>query len=105
MGTRTPFFATADHAAAKQFGRRHYKLFVAFRFLRASWVVWAALLVVGGVSGFLLWSPELPTVEIRIPPVPVWLWYGLAALSGLVAFRIVVRKSIRIRMFLFRIGL
>lgn len=105
MGTRTSFWSLADHAAAREFGKRHYGFFVAFRFIRATWLIWAALLVVGAVSGILVWSPELPRVEFRIPDLSGWVWAGVASGSGLVLLWALRKFSIGFRMFLFRIGL
>jgi hypothetical protein len=105
MGTRASFWALADHAAAREFGKRHYGFFVAVRFIRATWLVWAALLVVGCASGVLVWSPELPRVEIRIPDLSGWVWIGAASGVALVALWALRKFSIGFRMFLFRIGL
>lgn len=105
MGTRSSFFTLADHAAAREFGKRHYGIFVGIRIVRAVWPVVVGLLVVGGAVALLVWSPELPRVEIRIPDVSGWAWAGICA-GALVVLIFLLRKfSIGFRMFLFRIGL
>ena len=90
MGTARPgFWATADHEAAKVFGRRFWKGFIAFRIIRRVWVPVLVLLFVGAAAGFLWLSPPSGfRVEFRIPEIPEWGWWlaGTGVLIGLLHF-------------------
>lgn len=44
------WWTAADHAAARAFGERHYRLLVALRVVRRSWSVVLALAVAGGAA-------------------------------------------------------
>ena len=86
MGTARPgFWGTADHQAAKEFGRRFWKAFVVFRIIRRVWLPVLAVLVVAAVAGMLVWSPPVSlTLGFRKPGIPDWLLWvaGIALLIG-----------------------
>ncbi len=106
MGTRGSFFQLADHAAAREFGRRHYGVFVGIRLLRVLALPLLALAVLGAIVALVVWTPDLPAVpDFRMPDVPVWGW--AAGGSGLLVLALVVlrKRSLGFRMFLYRIGL
>lgn len=90
MGTARPgFWGTADHQAAKEFGRRFWKAFVFFRIVRRVWVPLAAVAFVVLAAGILAFTPAARLAsEIRLPEIPDWgFWVaGLAILFGLSFF-------------------
>ncbi len=106
MGTARPgFWATADHEAAKVFGRRFWKAFIVFRIARRVWLPVLLLVFVAAVAGILWLAPPASVPGwFRIPKVPEWGWLvlGTAVLFGLSLFFRPVRffwSDVRLRLF------
>ncbi len=74
MGTARPgFWPTAEHEAAKMFGRRFWKVLVAFRLLRRVWVPLALLVFVAAGAGIIFLAPPVnPVLSVRVPEIPEW---------------------------------
>ena len=90
MGTAPrSFWLTADHQAAKEFGRRFWKAIVVFRIVRRVWLPCLVLVLLAGAAGLVLLSPPVSlTLGFRAPEIPDWgFWVaGIAVLSGLALF-------------------